>query len=244
MDGQAIKREFFDQLDRVPEIFRLFEHIPDIMFFMKDREGRITAASQSFAVQMGGTGEEDILGKDAFDLCPRELARGYAADDRRVMETGRPLVNWLELNQGPDGDVGWFLTEKVPVYGKGGAVIGIAGVTRNISKSRMLLKPYDEFSAVIEYIRDHLAERIEIPALARLAHRSLNHFERRFKQVFGMPPSRYIVQLRIHTAARLLAGTSRPVSAIAREVGFYDQSALTRYFKRIMGVTPTAFRKQ
>ena len=52
------------------------------------------------------------------------------------------------------------------------------------------------------------------------------------------------MQLRIHTAARLLAETSRPVSAIAREVGFYDQSALTRYFKRIMGVTPTAFRKQ
>ena len=85
-DVRAFKCSFHERLAALPSAFSILEYMTDIMFFMKDREGRITSASNSFAIQMGGQCEDDILGRDAFNLCPQKLAAQYTVDDRRVME--------------------------------------------------------------------------------------------------------------------------------------------------------------
>ena len=68
------------------------------------------------------------------------------------------------------------------------------------------------------------------------------HLVRSFKKELGLPPHVYLTQLRLQEAKHLLAqGDSLAETAAA--VGFYDQSALSRHFKKIYGVTPGRYAK-
>ena len=63
-----------------------------------------------------------------------------------------------------------------------------------------------------------------------------------FKRVTGLTPHAYLTQVRLSMACRHLRD-SRPIAEIATEVGFYDQSALTKHFKRCYGITPLQFAR-
>jgi AraC-like DNA-binding protein len=96
---------------------------------------------------------------------------------------------------------------------------------------------------VLLHIKANLDGSIMIEDLADIAGLSVHHFARAFKQTVGMSPHRYIVQQRVEKAAQLLGTTNRPLSEIALEVGFADQSHLSRNFNRFTGSTPNAFRR-
>ena len=95
---------------------------------------------------------------------------------------------------------------------------------------------------VLEYIVTHLNENITNDALAEVAGLSVCHFARMFKQTVGVSPHRYVLQCRIEWARELLAGTEMPLSEIAIVTGFSDQSHYTRWFREIIGVTPSSYR--
>lgn len=97
---------------------------------------------------------------------------------------------------------------------------------------------------VREHIHQRLAERIELSDLAQIAGLSECHFARAFKQSVGMPPHRYVLQRRIEAAALMIERTDRPLSEIALDVGFSDQSHFTRMFSRLARQTPREFRHQ
>ena len=50
------------------------------------------------------------------------------------------------------------------------------------------------------------------------------------------------VRVRVHAACRLLAGSDQAITGIALDTGFYDHSHFTRTFRRLMGLTPRAYR--
>jgi AraC family transcriptional regulator len=90
-----------------------------------------------------------------------------------------------------------------------------------------------------DYIATHLAEPIEVAALAELAGRSPFHFTRVFARSVGMTPHRYVVHLRLQAAiARIREGRSR-LADIAADTGFADQSHLSRWIRRVHGVAPS-----
>jgi AraC-like DNA-binding protein len=97
---------------------------------------------------------------------------------------------------------------------------------------------------VFEHIDRDLARPIVLGELAVIAGLSSYHFARAFKQSVGLPPYRYVVRRRIAAAAELVKNTKNPLSAIAIDVGFSDQSHFTRLFVRHMGETPSAFRRR
>lgn len=87
------------------------------------------------------------------------------------------------------------------------------------------------------YLEEQLGTPIRLEDLAALAGMSAFRTLRVFEQSMGMPPHAYLTQLRVARARPLLVqGT--PPAQVAALVGFYDQSHLTRHFKRIVGVTP------
>lgn len=94
---------------------------------------------------------------------------------------------------------------------------------------------------LVRRLRDYLEERAATPIrledLAALAGMSAFRTLRIFEQSVGMPPHAYLTQSRVSRARRLLAQGTTPAQ-VAALVGFYDQSHLTRHFKRIVGVTP------
>ena len=93
-------------------------------------------------------------------------------------------------------------------------------------------------------IEERLAEKLDLMELARLAGLSCCHFSRAFRQSMGMPPHRYILSRRVAVAAGLLERTECPITEIALAVGFADHSHFTRIFVRMVGDTPSAYRRR
>ena len=92
------------------------------------------------------------------------------------------------------------------------------------------------------HIEQNLAERLTTDELARQVNLSPSHFNRAFKQSFGLSAHRYLVHRRVEEAQRLALGTSEELSVIAVKCGLCDQSHLTRWFRRVVGETPAAWR--
>ena len=97
---------------------------------------------------------------------------------------------------------------------------------------------------ICEYIESHLQENIALEVLAEIAQLSVHHFARAFRQSLGVPPHNYIVLRRVEHAQQMLRNTDLPLSEIAIEAGFTDQSHLARHFRTITGVSPSLARHQ
>lgn len=92
-----------------------------------------------------------------------------------------------------------------------------------------------------DYIAEHLASDLSIPALAALALMSPSTFCACFKGTFGITVHQHVLQQRLARARDLLR-TSMPIGQIALECGFASQSRLTERFGRAYGQTPGRFR--
>ncbi|SCB35077.1 AraC family transcriptional regulator [Rhizobium hainanense] len=95
---------------------------------------------------------------------------------------------------------------------------------------------------VEEYLREHFTEKVHVAELAAVAGISPNHFIVRFAKTFGMPPHRYLINLRLDLAEKLLAEGEIAIAEIAYMAGFSDQSHLATTMKRYRGRTPTELR--
>ncbi|WP_246662596.1 AraC family transcriptional regulator [Rhizobium sp. P44RR-XXIV] len=95
---------------------------------------------------------------------------------------------------------------------------------------------------VREYLNEHLTEKVHIAELASVAGISPNHFIVRFTRTFGMPPHRYLINLRLDFAEKLLVDGAFAIIEVAYMAGFSDQSHLATTMKRYRGKTPTELR--
>jgi AraC-like DNA-binding protein len=97
-------------------------------------------------------------------------------------------------------------------------------------------------SRVRTFLQEHLSEHIEISRLAEIVSLSRCHLIRVFHRAVGVSLYRYVTLFRIsHAVSLLRAGV--PIAEAAGSAGFYDQSHLSRYFRRILGVTPGQYQK-
>ena len=113
----------------------LIDHLPDYIF-IKNRDFKFENVNRAHARLFGQQSEEDLRGKDDFAFCPPDLAEMYREDDRKVMESGRVLINREEEIVSSIGDRRWILTTKVPLRGTNGDIIGLVGIARDISKRK------------------------------------------------------------------------------------------------------------
>ncbi|MDB5051864.1 MAG: transcriptional regulator with sensor, AraC family [Fibrobacteres bacterium] len=241
MDIVELKQKFLKQLASQPAL-ELLEYLPDTYFFAKDLDGRFMAANAAFVRGAGLGSESDLIGKSDLDVWPRHLAEGYRRDDRKVMQSGKPIINKLELSKNAKGGSDWFCTTKIPLRDKSGTVRGVAGFARDVKKSHSSFKPYMEMSKVIEYILSNYSDPLSLKSLASKAAMSPSQFERRFKKNFGATPMQYLRTIRIQAACQFLAETQLSISQIAFKTGHYDHSHFNRYFSQYMGQSATQYR--
>lgn len=101
------------------------------------------------------------------------------------------------------------------------------------------------YQARVQRARSEIEQRYYAPLscehLAGLAGMSRFHFIRRFKQVHAVAPYRYLMQVRVRHARLLLGTTHQPLDAIAAAVGFDSPSSLCKAFKRVEGISLSAF---
>lgn len=91
--------------------------------------------------------------------------------------------------------------------------------------------------AAREFLEAHAEDNVTLLALARHTGLTPSHLCRVFRQVTGMTPHAYQLQVRVRRAKALLL-SGYPIARAAAEAGFWDQAHLTRHFKRTIGVTP------
>jgi AraC-like DNA-binding protein len=95
----------------------------------------------------------------------------------------------------------------------------------------------------IKYIEEHFDDEIRVQELADMAHYSLEHFSRLFKQVTGKSPQEYIMDYRIGAAMKMLERNEKSVTDIAYDCGFSEAPYFSRLFKMKNGKTPFEYRK-
>lgn len=93
-----------------------------------------------------------------------------------------------------------------------------------------------------DYLHDHRTADVTLAELANAACLSEYHLSRLFARRYGVPPNQYLIQLRLDEAKRLLL-RGVPVGRVAQAVGFFDGSHLIRHFGRVVGLTPTRYRR-
>ncbi|WP_240360942.1 AraC family transcriptional regulator [Pyxidicoccus caerfyrddinensis] len=221
----------------------LFDRVPDIVFSVKDTRGRYVCISEACAERCGLDCKAAAVGRTAHDLFPRHMADRYVRQDQRVFRTGRALVDNLDLTLFNNRKPGWCLTSKVPLFDAAGAVMGLACLSRDVHEPGRAGRVDERFAATIDHIQAHYAERLRIDALARRSGMSAAQFERRMRRIFQLSAGQFIMKTRIDAAAERLVDSEQSIAAISLAVGFCDQSALSRQFKQVTGLSPRQYRQ-
>jgi AraC-like DNA-binding protein len=122
-----------------------------------------------------------------------------------------------------------------------GAVLRISGEGARSARGPSV-RDERRITMAVRRIEAQADEHFGLNALACEAAMSPYHFLRTFRQVTGMTPHQYVLRTRLHRAARRLRAGVDPVSTVAFEAGFNDLATFNRRFRRLIGMTPSAFR--
>ncbi len=129
------------QMERDRDLLRtLIDNLPDTYIFIKDPESRFVVTNAAHLRALRAETLEEVVGKTDFDFFPKELAEQYYRDEKKVIESNQALLNREELLIDQTGERKWFLTTKVPLHDVSGSVIGLVGMSRDITEHKLLEK--------------------------------------------------------------------------------------------------------
>lgn len=234
--------DWFSNLDQGGQLYRLFEHIPNLMFFVKDKDSRLLMGNHRFLEHCGFPTNEALSGKLDQDIFPDYMSEKFRRDDQTVIQSKKPLLDLVELFPTRDRLPEWFVTHKYPIFHSTGEVVGVCGIVQN--HEHAMEDSDDPVIKMVHFIKRNYASSLSIPELSKQAGLSQRQLERLFKKRFRVSPREYIIRLRILIAADQLTQSHKTITQIALDCGFYDHSSFTRYFKRNMGCLPRAYRKE
>jgi AraC-like DNA-binding protein len=112
----------------------------------------------------------------------------------------------------------------------------------NQVKNKRFKKELPKLKTIKEYLHSNFFEKITLDHLEQVSGINKFHIIRLFKEEFNIPPHTYQTLLRINYAKKQLR-KQRPITEVALEVGFYDQSHFNKVFKSHMGITPDRYEK-
>ena len=220
----------------------LLNLLPDVYCYAKDSNHRFVFANEAEWRMHGCSGEEGMLGRTDHDFATPTLARQYIEEDRQVMDSGQPILHRVWLVPDASGSPFWYASSKLPLFSDSGKVLGIAGVMRPCERAGTAPEEYRRLLPAVEFAKAHYSEPLGVPELAKRAGLSASQFQREFRRVFSRTPAAWLLEVRIQAARHLLEHTNQPLSAIALDCGFHDQSHFTKRFKTATGLVPRAYR--
>ena len=113
----------------------VIDAVPDAIFAV-DRDGRFLVANRTGAARVGAPGVEAVLGRTALDVLPGDAGRTIHDGRLPILETGEPILDMEHPLATPDGEARVGSTSRVPLRDGGGAVVGVVGVTRDVTDER------------------------------------------------------------------------------------------------------------
>jgi AraC-like DNA-binding protein len=241
----VIREEFFQQAGVDPRQFlQAFDPIVGLDYFVKDVYGRTMLNTRKFSPHGDFSLEEKFVGRRAGEYLSNSLAAHYEADDQQVIRTGEPLRNIIEIRLDALGVPDWIVTDKFPLRNAMGQVVGIIGTMQSFQERIRTLPHLGDVGVAADYIRENLGSSLSLDDVAAHVGMSKRHLQRLFHNAIGMSIQQFIIHSRVHTATHRLINAARPLSEIALECGFTDQSAFTNTFRKVIGLAPREYRKR
>lgn len=115
----------------------IIDYLPDIIY-VKDLECKKVIANPADVRTCGFKSEEELLHKSDYDAFPKDIADAFYADDLFVLQSGQPILNREEYFIDANLNKQWLLSSKMPVRNDQGAIIGLVGIGRDITKRKKL----------------------------------------------------------------------------------------------------------
>jgi sigma-B regulation protein RsbU (phosphoserine phosphatase) len=110
----------------------LMDSVSDLIYF-KDRDSKFIMVNKALAEWQGGCSPEELIGKSDMDTYTGADARRMREDELHIMETGEPLLGMEEHETWKNGSHAWVSTTKMPLRSEEGEIVGIFGISRNIT---------------------------------------------------------------------------------------------------------------
>ncbi|MBF0381747.1 MAG: response regulator [Magnetococcales bacterium] len=105
-----------------------------VRVFWKDHDGRYLGCNRLFSEDAQASSTDEIIGKTDLEMPWQEQAQMYRADDRKVLTSGKPKLNYEESQTTSYGRKTWLKTSKIPLPGVDGKILGILGVYEDITE--------------------------------------------------------------------------------------------------------------
>ncbi len=143
----------------------LINNIPDAIY-AKDSEGRKIVSNLADVDNMGLNSETEAIGKTDFEFFPRSVAESFIANDHSVIQTGKPILNKEEFFVDKEGITHWLLTSKLPLKDELGNIIGLVGISREITNQKAMQERVQEERILLRTIIDNIPDLIYAKDLA------------------------------------------------------------------------------
>ena len=121
----------------------LLDNIPD-RIYAKDLEHRFIIYNKALANRWGFNNPRELVGKSDFDLFPYEVALKYRSEEQEIIRTGKSILNREESMTDSSGQTHWSIVTKSPFWDDNGNIIGIAGLSRDITELKVAAEALKE----------------------------------------------------------------------------------------------------
>lgn len=121
---------------RYKNVLEALLKITDVFVYIKDAQHKFMFASDAFARLTGHDSWHELIGKDDFDIFTEEHAKVYFEHEEGVIKNGTTLGQHEEPYYNHKGELGWVCTTKNPVFDDAGNVVGLIGISKDITEMK------------------------------------------------------------------------------------------------------------
>jgi phosphoserine phosphatase RsbU/P len=143
-------KEAEDKLVEERNLLRtIIDHLPSRLY-VKDKESHYVLNNKAHLAMLGAATQEEAVGRTTLDFFPGERGAQALADDRQVLERGQSILNQEKSDFGPEGDVHWSLVTKVPFHNTRNELVGLVGISHDITRRKRAEEELRRRSAEME----------------------------------------------------------------------------------------------
>ncbi len=145
-----------NQLRKEKDLLKsLMDNIPDFIYF-KDIHSRFIRVNKAKSIEVNLKDPDDIIGNTDFDYCDYEQALVKFNDEQNIIKTGIPIINKEERVSTKGASEAWYLSTKSPIRNAKGEIIGIVGISHDITNRKKIMQILAEEREHLQVIMDFI----------------------------------------------------------------------------------------
>jgi PAS domain S-box-containing protein len=215
------RKRMEEQLKESNQLLQSVLNTIPVRVFWKDKDLKYIGCNESFAKDAGFKDPSDIIGNTDFEMGWQNEAELYRADDKKIMKSGNPKLNYEEPQTTPNGNIVWLRTSKIPLRDSEGRIIGILGTYDDITESKMSRELIELERAYFEQLFESSPEGIVVLDESDCVLKVNEEFTRIFgfiqDEMLGKPINSFIVPEDLMDEGQMLTQVVASGDMVTRE---------------------------